>query len=223
MSILKDPYYDRSETSNSDLGWLEKYWLPQSFIIDLEAVFRFGSLVDAMITEPEQVDYFKMTVAGISYNKDEFKMAAELKKIFFADSFCKSLAAQCELQKVSTNQVFTINYNGFVFNLSVRCKWDFFASRIDLCGDLKTTASTTQKEFEKSIFHYNYDRQAAFYMDIENKSNFIFIGISKKNGKIFKVIVRRGDAIYNSGKAKYEELAFRYFYLFGNVNHASKC
>lgn len=221
MSILKDPYYERPETSNSDLGWLEKYWLPQSFVIDLEAAFRFGSLVDAMITEPEQVDYFKMTVAGVTYNKAEFEKAIEIKKVFFSDPFCKSLAAQCELQKVSSNDAFLITYNEFQFTLPVRCKWDFFASRIDLCGDLKTTAAETQKQFEHSIFHYNYDRQAAFYMDIENKSNFIFIGISKKNKKIFKVIVRRGDNIYKSGRAKYEELAFRYWYLFGTINQAA--
>ena len=221
MSILKDPYYERSETSNSDLGWLEKYWLPQSFVIDLEMAFRFGSLVDAMITEPEQVDLFKMTVAGITYNKEEFEKAKEIKKVFFADPFCKSLAAQCAMQKVSSNDSFSISYNGFEFTMPVRCKWDFFATRIDLCGDLKTTAAETQKQFEHSIFHYNYDRQAAFYMDIENKSNFIFIGISKKNRKIFKVIVRRGDATYNSGKAKYQELAFRWYYLFGDLKNAS--
>jgi hypothetical protein len=218
MSILQDPYYDRPEASNSDLGAIQNYWMPQAYIIDLEQAYRFGSLVDAMITEPDQVDYYKHTVAGVAYQNEEFAKAAEMKKIFFNDAFCKKLAAQCALQKVSIKHNFKIEYNGFSFFLDVRAKWDFFAERIDLAGDLKTTASLTQKQFEQAIFHYNYDRQAAFYMDIENKSNFIFIGISKKNGKIFKVVVKRGDAIYNSGKEKYQELAFRYWYLFGNVN-----
>jgi PDDEXK-like domain of unknown function (DUF3799) len=220
MSLNNDPYYNRAEVSNSELGALEKYWMPQSYIIDLESAFRFGSLLDAMITEDHLVDYFKNTVAGVKIEKAEFEKARQMKKVFFADSFCKSLAAQCEMQKVTIKHDWPIQYEGVEFKMDMRCKWDFFAPRIDLSGDLKTTASTTQKQFEDSIFHYNYDRQAALYMDLENKSNFIFIGISKVNLKIFKVIVKRGDATYNSGKAKYQELAFRYYYLFGDLKQA---
>lgn len=218
MSIIKDPYYSRPEVSNSELGWLEKYFLPPAVVIDLEAAYRFGSLLDAMITEPDQVDLFKRTVGGEQFSKEEFEKAANMKRVFFADPFCKSLAAQCELQKVSAIKDFVIEYGQLKFYMDVRCKWDFFAPMIDLSGDLKTTACTTQKQFEASIHHYNYDRQAAFYMDIENKSNFIFIGISKvAPHKIFKVPVKRGSDLYNSGKAKYQELAFKYFYLFGDL------
>lgn len=217
MSIIKDPYYDRPEISNSTLGELEKYWMPQSYIIDLEAAFRFGSLVDGLITEDGQVDFYKMQVGGVQFQKEEFEKAHKMKKIFYADPFCKSLAAQCEMQKVSIKHGFEILYNGFKFWLDMRAKWDFFANKIDLSGDLKTTACTTLKQFKESIYHYNYDRQAALYMDLENKSNFIFIGISKVNFEIFKVPVKRGSEIYNSGKDKYQELAFRYYYLFGDI------
>lgn len=219
MSIIQDTYYQRSEVSNSELGWLEKYWLPQSLVIDLEAAYRFGSLLDAMITEPDKVNYFNYSVDGVLFSKEEFDKATAMKRKFFADSFCKNLAAQCEMQKVSVKENWTIDYNDFRFGLDVRCKWDFFRSDIDLSGDLKSTACTTQKAFEQSILHFNYDRQASFYMDIENKNNFMFIGISKAAPhNIFKVPVKRGSDLYNSGKAKYQELAFRYWYLFGNLN-----
>lgn len=221
MSIIKDPYYDRNEVSNSDLGALEKYWLPQQLVLDLEAAFRFGSLIDAMITEPEQVNYYKLTVAGFQYSKEEFDRAAEMKKVFYADPFCKSLASQCAMQKVSIKPDFNINCGGIQFQLPVRAKWDFFSERIDLCADLKSTKCTSQKQFEASIHHFNYDRQAAFYMDIENKSNFMFIGISKVNLKIFKVPVKKGSPLYNSGKQKYEDLAFKWWYLFGDLKQAA--
>jgi len=222
MSIVKDPYYSRPEVSNSELSWLEKYWLPQNIVVDLEAAYRFGSLLDAMITEPGQVNHFKYTVSGEQFTREEFEKAASMKRAFFADPFCKNLAAQSEMQKVSVKKDWLINYEGFEFKLDVRCKWDFFRSDIDLSGDLKSTACTTQKAFEQSIIHFNYDRQAAFYMDIESKSNFIFIGVSKEQPyKIFKVPVKRGGELYNSGKAKYQELAFRYWYLFGNLKMAS--
>ncbi len=216
--LVVDPYYSRPEVSNSELSWLEKYWLPQQLVIDLEAAYRFGSLLDAMITEPDKVNYFNQSVDGTPFSKEEFDKAATMKKAFFQDAFCAGLAKNCELQKVSVKENWTIDNCGFKFNLDVRCKWDFFRSDIDLCGDLKSTACTTQKQFEQSIVHFNYDRQAAWYMDIENKSNFIFIGISKAAPhKIFKVPVKRGSDLYNSGKAKYQELAFRYWYLFGNL------
>ena len=217
MSIIVDPYYSRPEVSNSELSWLEKYWLPQNIVIDLEAAYRFGSLLDAMITEPDQVNYFNLTVGGVQFDKAEFDKAANMRKAFFADPFCKGLAAQCEMQKVTVKHNWPIEYCGFEFNMDVRCKWDFFRPDIDLSGDLKSTACTSQKQFEQSIFHFNYDRQAAFYMDMENKSNFMFIGVSKAEPhKIFKVPVKRGGELYNSGKAKYQELAFRYWYLFGD-------
>jgi hypothetical protein len=195
--------------------------LPQQLVLDLENAFRFGSLLDAMITEPEKVDYFKMQVDGIQFSKDEFEKAAAMKKVFFADPFCKSLAGQCKMQKVSIQESFGIDYNGFRFTLPVRAKWDFFAERIDLSGDLKTTSCTTQKAFEETIDKYSYDRQAAWYMDIEGRNNFMFIAISKVNHKIFKVPVRRGDTIFKRGQEKYQELAFRYWYLFGDIKQAA--
>jgi len=219
MSIIVDPYYSRPEVSNSELGSIDKYWAPQTYVIDLENAFRFGSLLDAMITEPEMVDYYKLTVGGTQFSKQEFDMAIDMKKVFFADPFCRALAGQCAMQYVSIRHGFQITYEGLTFLMDMRAKWDFFAPKIDLSGDLKTTASTTQKQFEESIFHYNYDRQAALYMDLENKSNFMFIGISKKNLKIFKVPVKRGGSIYNSGKAKYQEASFRYWYLFGDMKY----
>jgi hypothetical protein len=222
VSIIKDPYYSRSEVSNSDLGALEKYFERDAFTIDLTAAFRFGSLLDAMITEPEQVDYFKMTVAGEPMPKDEFVKAGIMKAKFFADPMCKHLASISEMQKVTIKHDFEICYEGINFKLDMRAKWDFFVKDIDMSGDLKTTASTTQKQFEDSISHYNYDRQAALYMDLEGKTNFIFLGISKTAPhKIFKVPVKKGSPIYNAGKAKYQELAWRYFYLFGDLSKIS--
>lgn len=216
MSIIVDPYYLRSEVSNSDLSALQNYFNPPSFSIDLTTAFRFGSLVDAMITEPDQVDLFNRRAGSIRFEKDEWEKARKMKMVFFADPFCKSLASQCELQKVSVKPKFAIQHEGVDFTLPMRAKWDFFAPKIDLSGDLKTTAALTQAQFEETISHYSYDRQAALYMDLEGKTNFIFIAISKGNNKIFKVPVKKGDDIYNSGKEKYQRLAFSYYSLFGS-------
>ena len=51
-------------------------------------------------------------------------------------------------------------------------------------------------------------------MDIAGSNQDILIGISKVNNKVFKLPIKRGDDFYNSGKEKYLELAFKWWYLF---------
>ena len=52
-----DEYYNRTEVSNSDLTALRDILHPRQQFGDREAAFRFGTLVDALITEPARVDY----------------------------------------------------------------------------------------------------------------------------------------------------------------------
>lgn len=205
--------------SNSDLGWLEKYWLPKQQVIDLEKAYANGTLIDAMITEPERVDYFNHTVEGevYKYSADEFARAEEMKKAFYRDDFCRRMADQCLFQHISYKERFTIAHNGMMFAIPAKGKWDLLVPHFDMGGDIKSTACTTQKQFEESFRYFNYDRQCAYYLSLEGRSNFIFIGISKVNFKIFKVPVKRDSELYRTGKAKYEELAFRWATLFEHI------
>jgi hypothetical protein len=214
MGQFKDPYYGRDEVSNSDLSWLKKYWQPVSQNYDLEKAYRFGTLIDCMITEPHKVNYFKRTCVGEQYTNDEFSLAEEMKQSFYRDEFCATLVKYSEYQKVSIRHQFQIDYQGFDFSLNVRCKWDLFAMpKLKISGDIKSTTATSQKQFEEVVRYFDYDRQRAWYMDIEGVTNDMLIGISKINKKVFKVPVVRGAELYNSGKVKYQELAFKWWYL----------
>lgn len=218
MSEVKDAYYFRKEVSNSDLSWLKRYWEPAQYVIDLEKAFKFGTLIDCMLTEPHKVNYFKLTVAGEQYTQEEFDQAGEMKKAFYRDPFCISFLKQCETQKTTIVPKFNIKLNGgFEFSLAARCRWDLYGRSIDLGGDIKSTSCETQKQFEDAIRTLDYDRSRSWYMDLAGRNNDILIGISKKNFKIFKVQIKRGDAIYKAGYDKYRELAFRYWYLFGDT------
>lgn len=219
--VMQTNYYDRSEVSNSDLTWLKNYFEPQEVQYDLERIFAFGSLIDAMITENHKVDYFKLTCEGYQHTAEEFEQAREMKKAFMRDAFCANMMKHCSFQHVTVKEDFQIEYDGFEFSLPARCKWDCFVKHFDLSGDIKSTACTTQKQFEESIYFFEYDRSRAWYMDLEERSNDIVIGISKENFKVFKVPVKRGGAIYNSGKAKYQELAFMWKTLFGETKIAA--
>lgn len=204
--------------SNSDLTWLQKYWMPEEKYIDLQKAYANGTLIDAMITEPEKVNYFKLSVEGetYQYSQDEFERAKEMKKSFYNDAFCSSFVKQCKFQHISFKPDFKIKFDGFEFSLPSKCKWDLFRPDIDLSGDIKSTACTTQKQVEEAVRYFEYDRSRAWYMDIENRSNDILIFISKENFKVFKVPIKRNDPIYKEGKQKYQELAFRWWTLFGN-------
>ena len=217
MELINDKNYRAfPAVSNSDLSWLEKYWMPENRWIDLVKAYANGTLIDAMITEPEKVNYFKLTVEGetYQYSNDEFERAKEMKKVFYKDPFCSAFVKQCKFQHISYNPVFPIEHDGFKFTLPAKCKWDLFRPDIDLSGDIKSTACTSQKQVEEALRYFRYDRSRAWYMDLENRNNDILIFISKVNFKIFKVPIKRGDAIYKDGKAQYQELAFQHWTLF---------
>lgn len=224
MELINDTNY-RSfpAVSNSDLTSLEKYWMPENRWIDLEKAYANGTLIDAMITEQHRVDYFKYTVKDepYQYSAEEFEISKEMKKAFFRDQFCSQFVKQCKFQHISYNPEFPLHLDGFSFTVPAKCKWDLFRPDIDLSGDIKSTACTTQKQVEEALRYFAYDRSRAWYMDLENRNNDILIFISKINFKIFKVPIKRGGTIYNEGKEKYKELAFRWWYLFGDVPKAA--
>jgi hypothetical protein len=216
-AINQDNYRAFPAVSNSDLTSLEKYWLPEQHYVDLRKAYANGTLVDAMITEPFRVNFLNRTVFGEDYqfSSDEFEAAKEMRKVFEKDSFCNQMAKQCSYQHISYNPEFPIEYDGVKFTVPAKCKWDLFRPDIDLGGDIKTTACTSQKQVEEALRHFRYDRSRAWYMDLENRTNDILIFISKVNFKIFKVPIRKGDDLYNQGKVQYKKLAFEWWSLIG--------
>jgi hypothetical protein len=206
-------YFERNEVSNSDLSWLNSYWKPEMDEVVKQKAYKFGSLIDAIITEPETVDYFKYKVGQVQYSKEDFDKGNEMKKAFVKDELAKSILTQSETQKVMiTNRKFS--FDEIEFNLNVRCKWDLWMPKLGWGGDLKSTTATTQKQFEEAVRFFDYDRQRAWYMDIAGSNQDLLIGVSKVNHKVFKVPIRRDDELYKSGLKKYNELAFKWWVLF---------
>jgi len=209
-----DPYFGRNEVSNSDLTWLKNYYQPEMDEVVKEKAYRFGSLLDAIITEPFKVDYFKKKVEDVQYTDEEFEKAEQMKKSFLNDPFAKNILSQSDMQKVMiVNRNFTYE-DDMNFKLDVRCKWDLWMQNLGWGGDLKSTTATTQKQFEEAVRYFDYDRQRAWYMDIAGSNQDVLIGVSKVNFKVFKVPIRRDDELYKSGFKKYNELAFKWWALF---------
>ncbi len=212
-----DAYYERSEVSNSDLTALKNLLHPHQQYGDREAAFRFGSLVDAIITEPDRVNYYRLTVDDVQYTDDEFRHAREMYRALRTearhDPFLARVLDTADTQCCMVRQAQPFSYGGFPFTLDVRCKWDWFLTPFGFGGDLKTTFASTQKEFDEAVDFFDWDRSRAWYMDIAHSDRDFIYAISKKNCRIFKTFIRRDDPVYAAGRAKYEELAFQYWAL----------
>lgn len=208
-----DPYYGRTEVSNSDLSWLNDLNKPEEDPIIKERAYRFGSLLDAVVTEPFKVDYFKYKVDDTQYTKEEFEKAIAMKQSFLNDPLARNILEQSDMQKVMI-KTRSFSYDGIEFELPVRCKWDLWMPSAGWGGDLKSTTATTQEQFEAAVKFFDYDRQRAWYMDIAGSDKDVLIGVSKVNYKVFKVPIRRDDELYKAGFHKYNELAFKWWTLF---------
>lgn len=213
MSQNPDPYYDRDECSNSDLSELHKLFWPLAWEFDFSESLRFGTLVDALITEMSRVNVFKRSVGDEIYTVQDFDLARSMKLAFYKDQTCAAFAKLSEFQKISAGQVEYV-WNNFRFKLAMRCRWDGWMPRLKHGYDIKTTTATTQKQFEEACIHFKYYRSRVVYMQLENSNADMLIGISKVNLKIFKIPIVRGDKLWQSGYEDAANLAHSYWQLF---------
>ena len=213
-----DSYYLRTEVSNSDLTELKNYLYPRTQYGDKEKAFKFGTLVDALITENERVHYSKRMVDDVTYSREDFElglaMREALRKEARKDEFLKAVLSNSDTQKFMVNKSQRFLYGNFEYTLDTRCKWDWWLPSFGFGGDLKTTFAESQNQFNEAIDFFDWDRSRAWYMDIAGSQQDFIYAISKKNLKIFKAFIRRDDNTYKRGKEKYDELAFKWWLLF---------
>lgn len=81
-----------------------------------------------------------------------------------------------------------------------------------LIVDIKTTSAGSQNEFVSNCYRYDYDRQAAFYLDGcqqagECADQFIILGIQKQKPHNLYVVEVAADSIFlDYGRRKYHRL-----------------
>lgn len=210
-----DPYYLRSEVSNSDLSAVKEMLSPSHIVCDRERIFYLGSLVDAVITEPARVDFLNATLDGEPVSPADWTWAMRMRKALHReariDPFLAKVLEYSDTQKCSYRTAQPFELDGFTFHLDTRCKWDWWLPQCHFGGDLKTTSASTEAEFLNAIDAFDWDRSRAWYMDIENTDCDFIYAISKKTFKVFKVRITRDSEIYKRGRAKYLDLAFKYY------------
>lgn len=216
-------YFNRPEVSNSDLKALARMLaaIPDNRD-DLEDIFNFGSLVDALLTEAYRVNHEERSLSletggKVYFEKPVFdlakKLAANLKKDRVVSLLIDNMVGQ---YIVARTLKFT--YDDEEYEIKGRCKFDGLAKKFRTGCDYKTTSCTTRKAFVESIEFFDYDQAGAWYMDLARIDRFWIIGISKKTGEVFKYAIERGDETYRRGRDKYARLAYKWIMLIANFN-----
>lgn len=207
-------YYALPEVSSSDLGALKRmFYNDERDLSELEDVFNFGSLVDAMLTERGRVfwaahqliDGYKL----IDFTPDVWHQAERLAEALRKDKVV-ALMLKVMIGQYVFRRTLTFTYEGDDYEIRARCKLDGYCKRFATGLDYKTTACKTRKEFIGAIDFFDWDKQAAFYMDLAKLERFWIIGISKKTGEIFKHAIERGDETYLRGRGKYTVWSYRW-------------
>jgi len=208
-------YYHQTQfVSNSELTSLRNIMRADGKPPPL-AAYRLGSLVDAQLTEAGML-------SKAQYEEGEWDLSERMALAGRGDSTLAAFLATAKMQHEVYRNRFEMEHEGIDFSLPMRCKYDLYKRTARLAADIKTTSCTSQAAFVASILSFEYHRQGALYMDLGNADQFMFIGIGKKPklGKhpIFKFVIRRGDAYYEAGRARYLQLANLYYFLIFQIH-----
>lgn len=214
-------YFAYPALSNSKMSEIKKQITGKSDFFDPADAFRFGSLIDAMITEGHRIEWAMKLLDDQPIMPTEFETSRKMRKAFLADRSCCDLvfSNNVEYQKVFIRELDMQHYAGVAgggepvsFTVLCKCKFDFYGA---VSGDIKSTTAKTEKEFIAACYRFDYFRSRAFYMDIAGTDLDVIIGISKHNFKIFKLVIKRGDKYHSEGVKQYQELAFHYWVING--------
>jgi|SRR5690606_9820141 len=202
-------YFDHPFVNNSALSALKKELSGDDSPPPTDA-YRFGSLFDAVCTEPHRVDPYQKVIlgSGYSFSDEELEVANKMRSSLLKNTFCTQIlrAGQAQVEKYIDCVHFQYKDQ---FHLPMKCKYDLWTEQI--FADLKSTSATSQQQFEDSCTLFGYWRQMALYGRLGGIRKAVIIGVSKKNFKVFVVPMSYGDKWWSQGEKELTELAYKYW------------
>ena len=201
-------YRSLPRLANSDLTELQFRQMGYQIRPIYPTTAQFGTTFHQLILEPDRpIDW---TIHTPKQRADLLQMQASYQK--FRDRFLHTGPFHFD----QTERILLFDLP--VDTLAVACK-----AKLDAVGqfddqswvvDLKTTSASSAKEFLASVDKYDYDRQAAFYVDAlglvsgqQLRNNVLFIGIQKqKPFTIYSVNMQQQPKLMQVGRRKYQSL-----------------
>lgn len=183
-------YRRMRRVSNSDLTRLRDWLFGRERVLNARAV-ALGRAVHERVLEPH-----KSSELGPGVQPDH--VDALSRRLQAHEPFQRyALAAEKECVKLFTDP-----------DTGLDCK-----ARLDLVYekstvlDVKTTSCRTYGAFVQTCHEYDYDRQAAFYLDSAGAREFIFVGVQKVEPfQIYWFDTRTEPGFIDYGRRKYKRL-----------------
>ncbi len=219
-------YSDKEYITNSMLGRLDKS--PQHLQRYLDGhteetkALSFGKAFHTMILEPEKVDNTIAVFEGKTRRGkawDEFSMEHS-NKLIISSSEWNTLTEMYDV--ISNNKSATeflsqskkecINiWKDNLTNLKCKGKADCVINTGEgkILADVKTTTDASLEAFRRSSWKYGYDRQAAWYLDGFDATEFWFIVI-EKTAPYRMGVFKAGDEFIIEGRNKNRRLLDMY-------------
>ena len=193
---------------------------PEAYLLELNKeskegepqAFRDGRLIHLLALEPHRVD--ELTIIESTKGSKLYKLAVEEKppqSVYTRAEFNRcTLVANAVLEnedfKESVKKAeFEIPAIGFYNGLPFRGKADILLAGI--VADLKTTSDISK--FNESAMLYNYDLQAALYLELFGAFEFKYIVVDKKTKEV--KFIEFSEEFINSGYRKLDKATENYY------------
>lgn len=219
-----DEYRSLLRVSNSDLTRLKEehlgYWSVPSARFIPETTKVFGRAFHQHLLEPETVGTVLAQLlpdmvdpsSGPVLAPTQEKQLQALMQTIRQDTFCRRYLRLSERERIvlATDPVTGVGCKARLDMVYTSPK-----RRNALIIDLKTTSARTQAQFLESCYTYDYDRQAAFYLDslrhadtgewsATKQFRFVFIGVMKQRPhRLFAVDATSIPGFIDYGRKKY--------------------
>ncbi len=222
-----DEYRALSRVSNSDLTRLKEehlgYWSVPSARFIPEKTKVFGRAFHQHLLEPETVgtvlSQFLPDLVDPLIQPDtnalaptQTKQLQALMQTIRQDGFCRRYLRLSERERIILS---TEPTTGVPCKARLDMVYTSPKRRNAMVIDLKTTSARTQAQFLESCYTYDYDRQAAFYIDslryadgqewaTTKQFRFVFIGVMKQRPyRLFAVDATSIPGFMDYGRKKY--------------------
>lgn len=221
-----DDYRALTRVSNSDLTRLKEehlgYWSVPSARFIPEKTKAFGRAFHQHLLEPETVGTVigqllpdmadSLTATQDALAPAQTEQLHTLMRTIRQDAFCRRYLRQSERERVV---LFTEPTTGVACKARLDMVYTSPKRRNALIVDIKTTSARTQAQFLESCYTYDYDRQAAFYVDSLRHADgaewastrqfkFVFIGVMKQRPhRLFAIDATSIPGFMDYGRKKY--------------------
>jgi len=197
-----------------------------------------GSLVDSMITDPEEVKNYvilpeTVTVKDKGKNKEKpwnnslkvcKEMIAELTKkgripikheqMQLAEDLARSINENQTAKKIIDESVCQISMVWRDKDTNILCKGRLDFYRDDAIADLKTTRDAEIGAFSRDMYNFGYHEQAAIYTDGWYELSGIQLPFqiiaAEKNPPFGTIVYNVGDATIKEGRLSYKKALMTY-------------